>query len=131
MVGLSKEEGDRLFVGSAPLSSFSAKIQVAYAIGLIGPKATHDLDRIREIRNAFAHAKVSITFDTDAVANTINGLHFRKLSADWNDLSTQMKFATVVRFMLVYLIALWTEQQTPEMREIRQFDIPVTPVKFA
>ena len=35
--------------------------------------------------------------------------------------------------MLVYLIALWTEQQPSEMREIRQFDISaeVIPIKFS
>lgn len=122
-VDLSKDDSDKLYVGSAPLSSFSAKILAAYALGLIGPKARHDLDRIREIRNAFAHAKISVTFETPAIANTISGLHFRALSVDWETLSNQQKFGIVVRLLQIYLIGIWAEQ-TNDIREVRNFDPP-------
>lgn len=40
---------------NAPLASFSAKIRLASALGLIGDHTEADLNRIREIRNRFAH----------------------------------------------------------------------------
>ena len=45
-----------LFVGDSPLASFSAKIRLAYAMGLISQAIRDDLDTVREIRNAFAHS---------------------------------------------------------------------------
>ena len=132
LVDLSKDETDRLFVGFAPLSSFSAKIQMAYAMGLIGKKTRHDLKTIRDIRNVFAHASVSVTFETEAVANAINGLHFGKLSEAWNELSAQRKFAAVVNAIMIYMIALWSRVKPTEMTIIRSFDIPaeIGPIKF-
>jgi hypothetical protein len=48
---------------TAPLTSLSAKISVAHALGLCGNELRIQLDRIRSIRNAFAHAMLSISFD--------------------------------------------------------------------
>lgn len=122
-IELSNDDVAGLFQGSSPLSSFSAKVKLAYALGLIGPKARHDLDRVREIRNVFAHAKISYSFDTDAVANTINGLHFKALVTDWNKSSNQMKFSLVVRVLQIYLIGCWVADTTA-IRAIREFDPP-------
>jgi hypothetical protein len=122
-VELKKEDEDRLYVGAAPLSSFSAKILVAYALGLIGPKARHDLDKIREIRNVFAHAKIDVSFDTPAVVNAINGMHFKALALDWSSLKTQEKFSLIVRLLQIYLISTWGPA-TPDTTEIRNFDPP-------
>jgi DNA-binding MltR family transcriptional regulator len=52
-----------LFATYAPLSSFSAKIQVAYAIRLITKGLKHHLDVIRRLRNEFAHEAGPIDFD--------------------------------------------------------------------
>jgi DNA-binding MltR family transcriptional regulator len=48
------EEAD-LFSGYGPLASFSAKIAVAYGLGIISPDARHDLRIIKNIRNEAAH----------------------------------------------------------------------------
>ena len=44
------------------LSTFSAKIHVARAIGVISRKLYNDLERIRHLRNAFAHWSQRIDF---------------------------------------------------------------------
>jgi hypothetical protein len=63
----SPTQGDSLFEGAyAPLASFSAKIDVAFRIGLIAPAFARDLHLIRKIRNDFAHNVTGCTFD-DAV----------------------------------------------------------------
>ncbi|WP_292602450.1 MltR family transcriptional regulator [Mesorhizobium sp.] len=43
------------FRSSAPLGSFSAKIDLAYLFGHISEEAQHDLYVMKEIRNRFAH----------------------------------------------------------------------------
>ena len=60
---------DELFGANGPISTFSQKIKVAEAIWIIGPTTRANLDRIREVRNAFAHTHRNLTFDTpDVVA---------------------------------------------------------------
>jgi hypothetical protein len=52
---LSNDLRDRLFDGNGPLSTFSHKVMLGYALELYGPVFRHDLDLIRELRNGFAH----------------------------------------------------------------------------
>ncbi len=52
----------------APLADFNNKILIGYALDIYGDKTFSNLEIIRCIRNAFAHAKIPITFETEAVA---------------------------------------------------------------
>src|SRR5258707_147607 len=45
----------RLFTGYGPISSFAAKTDIAYALGLLTDHDHTDLQIIRKIRNEFAH----------------------------------------------------------------------------
>lgn len=65
MPQLTQEE--TLFGPDAPLGNFSAKIRLAHALGILGPGPRNDIDRIREVRNAFAHTMVPLSFDTKEV----------------------------------------------------------------
>jgi DNA-binding MltR family transcriptional regulator len=67
MRDISNRLAERLFSGYGPLGSFSAKIDVSYAFGLIGDDTFDDLKVIREIRNHFAHSLAVATFKTDEV----------------------------------------------------------------
>jgi hypothetical protein len=63
-VPLNKSNFDALFRNpTAPLSSLSAKIALAHAMGIVGDELRIQLNRLRSIRNAFAHAMVSVSFD--------------------------------------------------------------------
>jgi len=53
---MSEQEEDDLFGFDAPFGTFSAKIRLAYAFRLIDQDLRDDFDRVRDIRNAFAHA---------------------------------------------------------------------------
>lgn len=50
-----KESAKRLLGKSSPLSSFSAKIDLACLLGMCSRDIAKDLHTIREIRNEFAH----------------------------------------------------------------------------
>jgi DNA-binding MltR family transcriptional regulator len=105
MVSLSIEERDRLFTGTGPLSSFSTKIQLAYAMGIIGKKVRHDLDTIREMRNAMAHASKQINFETKEIVTLCRGLHVLRTIDKREDLTrAQDIFAESVRLLMIYLI---------------------------
>lgn len=65
---LSADEIDRLFDGQGPLSTFSAKIMVAYAVSAIGSEQKRALTNIKEIRNAFAHIPDS-SFKTKEISD--------------------------------------------------------------
>lgn len=52
-----------LFEPTRPLSSFWAKIQLAYALNQLDDWAYEDLETIRGIRNSLAHSHGSFSFD--------------------------------------------------------------------
>lgn len=64
----SKSDTDAIFDYTAPLGSFSDRIKVAYALGVITKSMHSQLNDIREMRNACAHSKHSITFQTPELA---------------------------------------------------------------
>jgi hypothetical protein len=70
------EEFESLFRYPQFLSSFGAKIEIGYAIGVYGPLVRDDLDTIRIIRNQFAHARILIDFATTEVADEVQKLKF-------------------------------------------------------
>lgn len=72
MVDLNTSEGAELFEGMGPLSSFSARIKIAYALGGLAKEARNDLNVIRAVRNAFAHSERSLSFETAKVADTVS-----------------------------------------------------------
>ena len=63
----SGQPTDRLFSGNAPIGSFSAKIDMVFAMGLIGLNTHRDLTLMRKIRNEFAHHFGAISFGTPSI----------------------------------------------------------------
>lgn len=56
-----------LFKGQGPLTSFWSKTQLAYSLDLIPEWMYEDLERIRELRNEFAHRYKAADFEDPAV----------------------------------------------------------------
>lgn len=71
---LNRIESRELFGPDRPLGSFSAKIAIAYALGIFEKQFRADLHRIRHIRNAFAHTSNHASFATEAVVAACNTL---------------------------------------------------------
>ncbi len=77
MIGLSPQVFNEIFNNvNGPLCSFSSKILLGFALGLYGPVLKMDLNVIRNIRNAFAHTMMPITFDSHEVENELKNLKF-------------------------------------------------------
>ncbi|MBE3654823.1 MULTISPECIES: MltR family transcriptional regulator [Vibrio] len=57
----------RLLSSSGSLGSFSSRIDMAYALGLMSKNVVHDLNILRKIRNDFAHVSKPLTFEEDGL----------------------------------------------------------------
>jgi DNA-binding MltR family transcriptional regulator len=74
--GIGKKMQDTLFDTNGPLATFSSKVKLSYTLGFIAKEVYEDLDRIRRIRNDFAHSVNDVDFlSDDAVSAAIDGLH--------------------------------------------------------
>lgn len=71
----TKDELKELFGDSGPLGTFSAKTQIAYAMGIFGKRTKKELDRIRSVRNVFAHAVRPLSFETEQIKSTCENLN--------------------------------------------------------
>jgi DNA-binding MltR family transcriptional regulator len=68
MIPLSTEFYGRLFGSFRPLQSFSSKIVMARALGIITKEVYEELEKIRQLRNAFAHSPDLLHFESKEIA---------------------------------------------------------------
>lgn len=100
---LEVPEAEKLLEGfNAPLGSFSARILTAYLIGLIDQKMFRDCERIRKIRNEFAH-NLNVTFDNERLVHFCQDLHFS--AKDYGDvkLDARARFLTAATSIILNL----------------------------
>jgi hypothetical protein len=75
MPKMSSDVRAEMFERDGPMATFARKISMAAALGIIGPKTRSNFKIIRHVRNAFAHAKIPIDFETVEVARACEELH--------------------------------------------------------
>lgn len=100
---------DSLMEGAyAPISTFSAKIDLAHRLGLISTRLCRDLHTIRKIRNAFAHNIKDCSFRDTAVRSRIIELVRSSEIVRW-DVKTRKTFVEGPRgdFQMVVSWMLW------------------------
>src|SRR6266704_4552417 len=64
-------EKDKLDRPGGPLETFSQRITMGRLLQIYGPDSEYNLDLLRHVRNAFAHAHIPITFETKEIAAAI------------------------------------------------------------
>lgn len=67
MAPLSSDISARIFGGSGPLQTISAKIDIAYALGLYSGGTRRNLHLVRKIRNGFAHTSQRTNFESESI----------------------------------------------------------------
>ena len=82
-VPLLPQEYDEIFGGLGILASTAAKIRLGYAMNLYELEVREDLDTVRLIRNAFAHAQEPISFETEEIATMCKHLKTRASFEDF------------------------------------------------
>lgn len=71
MVEINADETERLFGPDAPLGSFSAKIKIGRALGIIDRDIARMCDVLRDMRNACAHSGRGISFDDKVLRDAL------------------------------------------------------------
>jgi hypothetical protein len=108
----------------APISSFSAKIDLAHRIGLLSAKFARDLHIIRRIRNDFAHNVQSCSFGHAAMRSRVAELarssgiieHFPGVRKAFVE-GTRGDFLMIISWMLWYLWQLAGEVNSIQAAE--------------
>lgn len=121
-----KEPKELLKGGNAPIGSFSARIKIAYCLGLITELEFKECELIRRIRNEFAHQVHGLTFADNKVndlcnnsrANTPGGARF-------NGNARQLFINSVILVSL----ALWyrPKQNKPNRAKHRDWSYQLSP----
>lgn len=70
---------------NAPLGTFSSRIKAAYAIGLITKDQFLDLERLRKIRNEFAHSWKPVDLSKQKIAALIHSMAFSRIDDHFPD----------------------------------------------
>jgi mannitol operon repressor len=101
----------KLFKYPDPISSFSARLNVSFALGLITETEYNECNLIRSIRNKFAHeAAYSIDFNSKEIALLCERLRTYKQLKD-APFANRPDFNRIVFFIVVQsLLYQWTER---------------------
>jgi DNA-binding MltR family transcriptional regulator len=103
LVELTPSEIESLFEPDRPLGSFSAKIRMARALGIFGPKTAHDLNIVRDIRNAFAHGLRRMNFETPEVKQLLASFYCLRDIPSYKRFSSRKLFFEVTANLSTHL----------------------------
>lgn len=89
------EEARQLIDGfNAPLGTLAARIKAAYALGLLTRQQCDDLNRIRKIRNEFAHNWEGCSLTDSRISSHITALNPSRIDADTASTPRDKLYAT-------------------------------------
>ena len=114
---LNETEAKELFRHNGPIATLSAKIAMGRALGIYGRKTRKDLDRVREIRNAFAHSSSDLSFDTPEVSAACADFDlFKRLDAKdahanyWPPHNAREQYLSVILHYETAMIGVWNRE---------------------
>jgi len=91
-----------LFDFNGPLGTFSAKIRMAHALGLISTETQKGLDILRKIRNEFAHLHEPVTFQSDAVKQRTEAM-LDHIKETWPSIREQFTHKVLLLSVAIHL----------------------------
>ena len=89
-----------LFESNGPIATFSSRISLSYALGLIPYNAYRELNLLRKIRNEFAHISQKLSFESPAIAARCRELSFDGFSIK---VAPRKKFVRSMLGILVFV----------------------------
>lgn len=90
---LSKEMSKRLFEDYGPLNTFASRIDMAFALDITTPEIHAELNKMKGLRNLFAHSPKVLSLDEEPARSLFGSLK-RPAAASGN--SQQVLFACVL-----------------------------------
>jgi len=111
----TEDEFEEAFASNGPLGSFSSKIKVAYLFQLIDEPLKNQLETIREMRNACAHAKRPISFANPELANVGKRiLHPHGSFRRQGETPADIRSAFTAECMFLHGVLLWGRDKAVE-----------------
>lgn len=81
---MTRKMYDDLFDPMRSLGSFAPKITLAYALEVIDLDTYHEMEKVRKIRNEFAHSSTNLHFNSEKIAPLYAALK-RPEHTQWTD----------------------------------------------
>ena len=106
MKPLPKKMYKRLFGSFGPLSTFSSKIVMARAIGIITIDIYEELEKIRHIRNEFAHSSKILDFESQEIAPKLLALKKQMRTKTHPSQQFVNCVVVIVEFLEAYLVRM-------------------------
>lgn len=116
-------EAELFFAEGAPLGTFRNRIVMGYSLGVYDEEVRGELDVIRDVRNQFAHALLSLTFDNEAIASAVWAI--RPYPFDFSSLPDRRVGAVRERYeaacwsLSMFLIRRGTEKLEDEIKRLK------------
>lgn len=111
-----------MFDGLTPLSTFGAKIELCYHLGLINETEYEDLKLVKNIRNTFAHSIKSINFDTDSIKDRCLQLNTLKKTNPPSGVMENIKNIKTLFQINTTMLASLLFAKASEIAHIKQYD---------
>jgi DNA-binding MltR family transcriptional regulator len=105
------------------LGTFSARTDLAYCLGLIGPKMYHDLNTLRVIRNSFGHTHRSMSLEDPGIKDQLATLKYLAWLPSRGGLQGRDRFVLTVVILTTDLLLVAERAKHPEKGE----DFPLPP----
>ncbi|AYG71004.1 MULTISPECIES: hypothetical protein [unclassified Rhizobium] len=118
LIQLDKEDSQRFFGFDGLAGTFSSKILMAYSLGLIDSHTRYLLDIVREVRNACAHSRMPVNFDTPELKNATVLLLPESLRKKSNRDQLRAQFLTVTSMLLTIIARGKSESEEAKVRSI-------------
>jgi DNA-binding MltR family transcriptional regulator len=100
---LNKAETPKLLTGfNAPLGTFSARVIAAYSLGLISEREYRECERLRKVRNEFAH-NVHQSFNDQKVKDICANLDFSAKGPVDAPVGTKGQYTTAASALILML----------------------------
>ncbi|WP_375764543.1 hypothetical protein ACE10X_21270 [Bradyrhizobium sp. Pha-3] len=118
-----KEFLNRLFQNMGPLSDFNSKILTGEAFGILTRPLADELHVMRAIRNAFAHAKMLISFSDEPISQEVSRLKLTRSIQGTNgtfpngtplNLPAKANFLLAIRIVLIIMDEIGKKKSTAD-----------------
>jgi len=114
-VAISNTMYDSIFENTAPLATFSAKIDIGFCLGLYGEQTRRCLHLIRKIRNEFAHSEIPRDFNSPEIKKFCDVLPTPGDAPSYPpERYNRQKYYTVAMSIGTYLAVIGNEDQRPK-----------------
>jgi DNA-binding MltR family transcriptional regulator len=103
-ISMSRSDEEYIFTGNGPLATLSSRIRIARAMGIISQKLRSDLDKLRKLRNDYAHSVRDLNLGDEDQGRIIRGLNAVSDTRNDNKPSSNEILRRAVEKIGLYLI---------------------------